>query len=423
MFHKKFTRHWRQWFNLFVIVLFSIFCGFLGGLIYGQRTELARRLSDSEAIFWGKVSGLYRQDKQGHLSSDIDFSLFWQTWDVVKDNYVDQDKLTDKQMFYGALKGLVSSLDDPYTIFMNAEEAKLFNEDLTGVFSGIGAEVGLRNEVITIIAPLAETPAELAGLRPGDKIYAIDKQSTAGLTVDEAVKKIRGDKGTAVTLTIARNGDKLRDITIVRDIIIVKSVKTSYDQKSGLYTIVINNFNTDTEPLFQAAVQDIQQKKPRGLILDLRNNPGGYLDSAVAIASYWINDGVVVNEQFANQTKLQPQNSRGIAALADLKTVVIINQGSASASEIVAGALMDYGKATAVGQTTYGKGSVQMIRNLPDGSMVKITTAKWLTPKGTSINDKGIEPNIKVELTEEDFNKDLDPQMVKARQILLDNIQ
>ena len=414
---------WDRFFALLFLAALLISAGFVGGLFYGQKTELVRRLSDQQTVLLGRLSGLYQQDKQGRLSSDLDFSLFWKTWDLMKANYVNQDKLTDKQMFYGALSGLVDSAADPYTVFMNPEDSKLFNEDLTGTFSGIGAEVGLRNEVITIIAPLAETPAERAGLRPGDKVYAIDKQSTAGLTVDEAVKKIRGDKGTTVVLTIARNGDKLRDISIVRDTIIVKSVKTDYDQKTGLYTITINNFNTDTEPLFQAAVQEIEQKKPSGLILDLRNNPGGYLDSAVAIASFWISDGVIVSEQFSGQQPVQPQHARGLAPLAGLPTVVLINQGSASASEIVAGALMDHQQATTIGKTTYGKGSVQVVRDLSDGSMVKITTAKWLTPNGTSINDKGIKPNFEVDFTEEDFIKDIDPQLIKARQVLLEKIK
>lgn len=419
MSQSRLTSRWGRFFSLVIFVVIIGGGGFMTGLVYGQKAELARRLADPQAVLLGKLSGLYQQDKQGRLSSDIDFSLFWQTWDLIKANYVDQDKLTDKQMFYGALSGLVSSVDDPYTVFMNPEESKLFNEDLTGTFSGIGAEVGLRNDVVTIIAPLAGTPAERAGLRSGDKVYAIDKQSTVGLTVDEAVKKIRGDKGTTVTLTIARNGDKLRDISITRDTIVVKSVATNYDQASGLYTITVSNFNADTEPLFQAAIQDIERQKPRGLILDLRNNPGGYLDAAVAIASFWISDGVIVSEQFSNQSATQPQHARGLAPLAGLPTVVLINQGSASASEIVAGALMDHQQATTIGKTTYGKGSVQVVRDLPDGSMVKITTAKWLTPNGTSINDKGIKPNIEVELTEDDFNKNVDPQMVKARQFLL----
>jgi carboxyl-terminal processing protease len=414
-------RKWR-WLLVLFLFLIALAIGFWSGILYDEKAQIVRRLSDPQIVFLGKVTGLYNSDTGGRLSSDLNFDLFWQTWDMIKSNYVDHDQLTDKQMFYGALKGLVGSTKDPYTVFMDPEDAKMFNEDLAGSFSGIGAEVGLRNDVITIIAPLADTPAERAGLRAGDKVYAIDQQSTAGLTVDEAVKKIRGPKGTSVTLTIGRGDAKLQDITIVRDNIVVKSLDYSYDSATGIYTITISNFNADTEALFATAVEDIKVKKPKGLILDLRNNPGGYLDTAVAIASYWIESGVVVSEQSATKPPRQ-HLARGFAPLSNLPTVVLINQGSASASEIVAGALMDYGQATTIGKTTYGKGSVQMVNDLPDGSMVKITTAKWLTPSGTSINDKGITPNIEVDFTEEDFNANRDPQMEKAREFLLEKFK
>ncbi|HOR69191.1 MAG TPA: S41 family peptidase [bacterium] len=410
-------RKWR-WLLVILLLFIAITIGFLAGIIYNGKAEIVRRLSNPEIVFLGKVSGLYNSDTGGRLSSDLNFNLFWQTWDIVKTNYVDHDQLTDKQMFYGALRGLVSSTKDPYTIFMDPEDAKMFNEDLAGSFSGIGAEVGLRNDVITIIAPLADTPAERAGLRAGDKVYAIDQQSTAGLTVDEAVKKIRGPKGTKVTLTIGRGDAKLQDITIVRDVIVVKSLDYSYNSEDGLFIITINNFNADTETLFAEAVADIKVKNPRGLIVDLRNNPGGYLDSAVAIASYWIESGVIVGEQSATESPRQ-YLARGFAPLANLPTVVLINQGSASASEIVAGALMDYGQATTIGKTTFGKGSVQMVKDLPDGSMIKITTDKWLTPSGVSINDKGITPDIEIDFTEEDFNANRDPQIEKAKEFLL----
>ncbi|HQE63006.1 MAG TPA: S41 family peptidase [bacterium] len=413
-------RKWR-WLLVILLLFIAITIGFLAGIIYNGKAEIVRRLSDPEVVFLGKVSGLYNSDTGGRLSSDLNFNLFWQTWDIVKTNYVDHDQLTDKQMFYGALRGLVSSTKDPYTIFMDPEDAKMFNEDLAGSFSGIGAEVGLRNDVITIIAPLADTPAERAGLRAGDKVYAIDQQSTAGLTVDEAVKKIRGPKGTKVTLTIGRGDAKLQDITIVRDVIVVKSLDYSYNSEDGLFIITINNFNADTETLFAEAVADIKVKNPRGLIVDLRNNPGGYLDSAVAIASYWIESGVIVGEQSATESPRQ-YLARGFAPLANLPTVVLINQGSASASEIVAGALMDYGQATTIGKTTFGKGSVQMVKDLPDGSMIKITTDKWLTPSGVSINDKGITPDIEIDFTEEDFNANRDPQIEKAKEFLLNQV-
>jgi carboxyl-terminal processing protease len=413
-------RKWR-WLLVILLLFIAITIGFWAGIIYNGKAEIVRRLSDPEIVFLGKVSGLYNSDPGGRLSSDLNFNLFWQTWDIVKTNYVDHDQLTDKQMFYGALRGLVGSTKDPYTIFMDPEDAKMFNEDLAGSFSGIGAEVGLRNDVITIIAPLADTPAERAGLRAGDKVYAIDQQSTAGLTVDEAVKKIRGPKGTKVTLTIGRGDAKLQDITIVRDNIVVKSLNYSYDSATGIYTITINNFNADTETLFAEAVEDIKVKKPKGLILDLRNNPGGYLDTAVAIASYWIESGVIVSEQSATEPPRQ-QMARGFAPLANLPTVVLINQGSASASEIVAGALMDYGQATTIGKTTFGKGSVQIVKDLSDGSMIKITTDKWLTPSGVSINDKGITPDIEIDFTEEDFNANRDPQIEKAKEFLLNQV-
>ncbi|HOE80764.1 MAG TPA: S41 family peptidase [bacterium] len=413
-------RKWR-WLLVILLLFIAITIGFLAGIIYNGKAEIVRRLSNPEIVFLGKVSGLYNSDTGGRLSSDLNFNLFWQTWDIVKTNYVDHDQLTDKQMFYGALRGLVSSTKDPYTIFMDPEDAKMFNEDLAGSFSGIGAEVGLRNDVITIIAPLADTPAERAGLRAGDKVYAIDQQSTAGLTVDEAVKKIRGPKGTKVTLTIGRGDAKLQDITIVRDVIVVKSLDYSYNSEDGLFIITINNFNADTETLFAEAVADIKVKNPRGLIVDLRNNPGGYLDSAVAIASYWIESGVIVGEQSATESPRQ-YLARGFAPLANLPTVVLINQGSASASEIVAGALMDYGRATTIGKTTFGKGSVQMVKDLPDGSMIKITTDKWLTPSGVSINDKGITPDIEIDFTEEDFNANRDPQIEKAKEFLLNQV-
>ncbi len=413
---------WGRWLKFFIVIIIisaALGGGFLLGVVYSQRVEIVRRLTDEQTVFLGKVSGTYQKDSQGRLANDLDFSLFWQTWDLLKADYVDHGQLSDKQLFYSALSGLVNAAKDPYTVFMNPEEAKMFNDDLAGSFTGIGAEVGLRNDIITIVAPLSGMPAEKAGLRAGDKVYAINKESTAGLSVDEAVKKIRGEKGTEVTLTIARGNDKVRDIKIVRDTIVIKSVKSSYDEKTGFYRIEINNFNSDTNELFRQAVEDIKVKQPRGIILDLRNNPGGYLDSAIAISSYWIQDGVVVSEQFSNDVH-QKQMSRGIASLADIPTVVLINQGSASASEIVAGALMDHEKAVVVGKTTYGKGSVQIVRDLPDGSLVKITAAKWLTPKGTSINEKGIAPNIEVDLTEDDFNKNIDPQLQKAEQLLKD---
>lgn len=349
-------------------------------------------------------------------SDNLDFNLYWEVWDGIKSNYVDKIKISDRDLFYGSLRGIAESANDPYTIFMDPKESKEFADDLAGTFEGIGAEVGLRNDIATVISPLDGTPAKKAGLMPGDKIYAVDDQATIGLSINEVVRKIRGPKDTKVKLTIIRGNDKPFDLEIVRGIIIVKSVKTEM-REDGIFILRINNFNDDTEFLFNQAVKEILEKKPKGIILDLRNNPGGYLDTAILVASEWIEEGPIVAEQL-NNNRRNEYPARGLARLKDFKTVVLVNGGSASASEIVSGALRDYNKAILVGEKTYGKGSVQALKPLSDGSILKITISKWLTPAGDFINEKGIDPNIEVELTIEDINNDLDPQLNKALDIL-----
>lgn len=348
--------------------------------------------------------------------SELDFNLYWEVWDNVKANYVDKIKISDKELFYGSLRGIAESTGDPYTVFMDPSEAKEFADDLAGTFEGIGAEIGMRDDITTVVTPLDETPAKKAGLLPGDKIYAVNDEATIGLSVSEVVKKIRGPKDTKVKLTIIRDSGKPFDLEITRGVIVVKSVKTEM-RSDGVYVIRISSFNDDTYALFLAAVDDILVKKPKGIILDLRNNPGGYLDTSIKIASEWVEDGPVVVEQL-NDNKRNEYPAEGLARLKDYKTVVLVNGGSASASEILAGALRDYKKATLIGETTFGKGSVQALRNLSDGSTLKITIAKWLTPAGDFINEKGIDPEIKIEMTADDINKNKDPQMNKAFEIL-----
>lgn len=346
----------------------------------------------------------------------LDFNLYWQVWDSLKTNYVEKNKVKDQDLFYGSLKGMAQATGDPYTVFMDPQEAKDFSNDLAGTFEGIGAEVGMRNDITTVIAPLDGMPAQKAGIRAGDKIYAVDGKSTIGLTVDEVVKKIRGAKNTKVTLTIIRGKEKPKDYTITRSVITVKSVKTEM-RPDGIMVIRVSNFNEDTADLFNEAVQLAVTKNPKGIILDLRNNPGGYLDTAVSMASEWVESGPVVAEQF-NDNRRNEYPSNGRARLKNIKTVVLVNGGSASASEIVAGALRDYKKATIVGETTYGKGSVQSLNELTGGSVLKVTVAKWLTPAGDFINEKGLKPNVEVKLSVDDVNKNLDPQFAKALDIL-----
>jgi carboxyl-terminal processing protease len=358
--------------------------------------------------------------KELNNESSFDFNLYWEVWDRLKRDYVDKNKISDEEMFYGSLRGLAASVGDPYTVFMSPKESQEFLSDMSGSFEGIGAEVGMRNDIITIIAPLSGMPAEKAGLRAGDRVYAINGESTLGLSVDAAVKKIRGPKDSEVILTIIRDDeDKPLDIAITRGLIVVKSIKTEF-REDGILLITVSNFNDDTMSLFQGAMQEAILKNPKGIILDLRNNPGGYLDTAIAMASAWVPEGPVVVEQFA-EGRREEYFSYGGAPLQDFKTLVLINGGSASASEIVAGALRDYKRATLVGSQSFGKGSVQGLRDLSGGSSLKVTVAQWLTPAGDYINDKGISPDVEVEITKEDINANLDPQLDKAIELLLSN--
>lgn len=411
---KDFKNNVKKFVPGLVLAVFVVIT-FFGGFYAGERKE--KKIS-------GDVSRVLAYSEEAANSSltvnsdDVfDFNLYWEVWDSIKQSHVDKNQIKNKDLFYGSLKGMSAAADDPYTIFMDPTDAKEFADDLAGTFEGIGAEVGMRNDIVTIIAPLDGMPAQKAGLRAGDKVYAIDGKSTIGLTVDEAVKLIRGTKGTQVKLSILRNTNtKIQEFTITRDTIIVKSVKTEM-RKDGIFIIKVTNFNDDTFGLFNAAVNEALVKNPKGLVLDLRNNPGGYLDTAVSMASEWIEAGPVVAEQFSDNVRNE-YPSNGNARLKNIPTVVLVNGGSASASEIVAGALRDYKEATLVGEQTYGKGSVQSLRGLSDGSALKITVAKWLTPAGDAIDEKGIAPDHIVKLEQKDVDQNIDPQMDKALELL-----
>ncbi|MBL7057887.1 S41 family peptidase [Patescibacteria group bacterium] len=399
-------------------IFLLIFAGFLGGMYSSSKNDIVKDLSKKEVVYVGKVLGKYSEPEKGELNQDIDFKLFWELWDMVRESYVDQGEINDKKMFYGAMNGMIASIGDPYTIFMEPQEAREFEEDLNGKFEGIGAEIGIRDEILTIIAPLEGMPAEKAGLMSGDKVLAIDGEVTIGITIDEAVKKIRGDKGTNVTLTITRDGlGETQDITITRNTIVVNSLKTEYIKDKNIYKIKITNFNHDTINLMEEAVSEIVAKKPDGIIIDLRNNPGGYLEIAIELASEWVEDGIVVSEQFGDGKK-NDFLARGRARLSEYKTIILVNQGSASASEILAGALRDYDIAKLIGKKTFGKGSVQSLENLSDGSQLKVTVAKWLTPDGYNINKEGLEPDFEVEYTKEDYEAKKDPQLDAAIEFL-----
>ncbi|MDD5464632.1 MAG: S41 family peptidase, partial [Candidatus Moranbacteria bacterium] len=279
-----------------------------------------------------------------------------------------------------------------------------------------GAEIGNKNNQIVIIAPLADTPAQKAGLKAGDLLLKIDNQDTQGMTISDAVSKIKGPKGTEVTLTISRPGEfDSKEFKITRDTIVIKSV--SFEMKDNIAYVKISSFMDTTTSEFKKTVIDILAKNPKGIVLDLRDNPGGYLDSAVDVSSEFIEDGTILIEE-TKGGKQDKYSAKGDARLKDLKMVVLVNGGSASASEIVAGAMKDNKRAQIVGEKTFGKGTVQDYDQLPMGTSIKITIAKWLTPNGTSINEHGITPDIEVKLSDDDRNANRDPQLQKALELL-----
>lgn len=323
--------------------------------------------------------------------------------------------LSGKSLLDDAKKGLVAATGDPYTVYLTDKEAKDLNNDLNGSLSGIGAEVGMRKNALTVIAPLDDSPAKKAGLLSGDVILKINNEDPSGLTLDEAVAKIRGPKGSQVKLTISRSNGNPQDITITRDDINVPSVKWS--MKSGVGYIQVVRFGQDTGAKVKQAAQELKGQGASKFVLDLRDDPGGYLDQAVIVGSQFVPSGEIVEERKGNSSR-DKQNATGDGQLLGKKTVVLINGGSASASEIVAGALQDHKVATLVGQKSFGKGSVQEIISLYDGASLKVTVAHWYTPNGKNISKEGIQPDVKVDMTPDDIQAGRDPQLDKALEML-----
>lgn len=349
------------------------------------------------------------------LPSALDYSSVDQVYDVLKSNFdgqISTDKLLD-----GLKAGLVEASGDPYTEYFSAADAKTFNDALSGSFTGIGAELGTNSDSqIIIVSPLSGYPAEKAGLQTKDIIAAIDGQTTSGMSIAKAVQKIRGPADTRVTLTIVRGNGQPFEVTITRVKIDIPSVKYHTDGNIGY--IAINQFTTDTNSLVRKAAQEFQDKNIKGIVLDLRGNPGGYLSAAVDISSLWLPEGkVVVQEKRGNQV-ISTEYSRGSSPFRGLPTVVLINGGSASASEITAGALRDNGAATLVGIKSFGKGSVQQVEKLAGGAELKVTIARWYTPAGKNIDKQGITPDTVVDLTSEQVKAGQDPQKDRAVQIL-----
>ncbi|MBU0660790.1 S41 family peptidase [Patescibacteria group bacterium] len=374
--------------NIIVWAVLMVMFAFAGGYLYGSAKGLQKELLNAQGdVEITKVVDLYSKTR----SEKVDFDQFWDVWDMLKEKHVDQP-VDDTQLFYGAIEGLVAGLDDPYTVYFPPKDASDFVESLSGEFEGIGAEIGLRESQLTVVAPLPDSPAMQSGVKPGDKILKIDGEDTYGLSVEEAVTHIRGPRGTQVVLGVLRDEAESLDISITRDTINVPTIRFEMKENNIAY-MRISHFNEDTLSEFYTALDDMLLETPDGMILDLRSNPGGFLDSSVMVASEWVDEGSIVLEAFKDDKK-EAYMRKGNKRLLGMPTIVLVDGGTASGSEIVAGALQDYGVATIVGEQTFGKGSVQEFEVLPDGSAIKITIAKWLTPLGREINGIGVEPDI-----------------------------
>lgn len=388
-----------------ILIIASLAVGFLGGSYF-----------EAHKIPVPVVGNLINKDIG--QPKNIDFSTFWTVWNLLHSRYVDNDELDTQNLIYGAIDGLVKAVGDPYTVFLKPKESEEFNQQISGSFSGIGIEIGLRDNILTVIAPIKNTPAARAGLLAGDKILKIDDKMTEGMKLDEAVSLIRGPKGTRVKLTIFREKAKeTKDVAITRDVIKIPTVDWKLlDENVAYLEILTFNKNVDLE--FKKAAQEIIESEADKIILDLRNDPGGLLDSAINIAGYFLDaDKIVTIEKFGdgreNQFRTQPNGQ-----LKNYPVIVLINKGSASASEILAGALKDNRGVLIVGENSFGKGSVQEMAELPQKASLKITIAKWLTPSGRSIDENGIKPDVEIQRTEEDIKADKDPQLDKARELI-----
>ncbi|MDO8451782.1 MAG: S41 family peptidase [bacterium] len=414
------------------IVIFSLLLLSAGiGYRFGERRAHFEVTPDRRLIV--------NQDPPPQLT--VDFSLFWDVWQRLNRDYIDAASLNPQKMVEGAITGMVGSLDDPYTSFLPAQENKEFKEELGGAFEGIGAQLGLKDNRIIVIAPLDGTPAQKAGIRPSDWILKVNDEETIGWSIQEAVTKIRGPGGTEVTLEILHEKDEDPvKISIIRGTIAVPSVKfwvkapseiteisgvdraaTLLQKTDKIAYLQLNRFGDRTNDEWEKAIRELLKAKETngslsGVVFDLRNNPGGYLDGSVYIASEFVRDGIIVSQVNSDGTKEEyPVRRRG--RLLTIPIVVLINKGSASASEIVAGALRDHKRATIVGETSFGKGSVQTPQDLPGGAGIHITTGKWLLPNGDSISKKGITPDVAVSL--DSYEATMDAQLAKAVELLL----
>ena len=382
------------------------------GFVLGQkRIEVIRN---------GLVPHINVSNQLPPKDQNVDFSLFWRVFDELPKNYIDKTAINSQKMLYGAISGMVRSLGDPYTAFLDPKQNQAIQSEISGSYEGIGIQIGFnKDKKLTVIAPLRGTPAEREGILAGDLILQIDGKDASDLTLPEAVDLIRGSAGTKVKLLLSRkNVDKPLEKEVARATIDVKTVEVEFRQgkKGEIGIIRVSRFGEKTDSEWDGAVSQVLAKGVRGVIVDMRNNPGGLLSSGVHLSADFIK-GTVVKQQFGDgsvKNLLTDHDGR----LLQIRLVVLVNGGSASASEIFAGAIQDARRAQIVGEKTFGKGTVQDVIDLPQGAALHVTVAKWLTPRGNSIQDVGITPDIAVELTPADRDSNKDPQLDKALQLL-----
>jgi len=414
--------------SIFFTVVFAAAI-FYSGFYFGERRQPEI----------GKVKELSNKEENLTSKDTIDFSPFWKTWNVLNERYVGNATTSPQEKVWGAIEGLASSLKDPYTVFLPPDESSAFESEIQGSFEGVGMEIDSRDGVIVVVSPLKGTPAESAGLQPGDKIIKINDTVTTNMKTDAAVKLIRGKAGTVVRLTIIRNGKRAPfEVSITRGVITIPTIDTEIKstpakkgeesatttsdilRENGVFVIKLYNFSSAAPELFRQALRDFIVSRSNRLIIDLRGNPGGFLEVAVDIASFFLPVGeTVAIEDHGGKAGNRIYRSHGYNVFNDkLKMAILVNGGSASASEILAGALSEHGKAKIVGTKTFGKGSVQELVKITPDTSLKVTIARWLTPKGHSISADGLTPNVIVERTQEDIEKKRDPQLDKAVELL-----
>ncbi|MCK5472214.1 S41 family peptidase [Candidatus Gracilibacteria bacterium] len=395
------------------LTIFLAFVAFAGGFEMGKsRSREVVEITGGDEV--AELSIL----QSSKVGEKLNVQIFDEVWKTAEKKFVDVEKLNPEKMLYGAMKGVIASFGDPHSEFLDPAESEEFLDSLEGDLTGIGAEVGMRDEILTIISPLRGSPAEKAGLLPGDKVFKIGGEIASDFSLFEAVKHIRGEPGTEIILTIFRGEEThSREIRITRDFIEIESV-ISEMRDDGIVVVTVATFADDTAEEFEEVLADLAIQNPKGMILDLRFNGGGFLDAAIEITSKLLESGEVVRIHERGKTD-QIILVSGAPLLPQIPLVVLINEGSASSSEIVAGALQDSGRATIIGEKSFGKGTVQeLISNFSDGSTLRITVAKWFTPSGRDVNEEGIQPDIVVKMELEDYFSDNDPQLDAAAEFL-----